>query len=328
MDRSEKITVLLPLYNGQRFLRKAIDSILAQTYSHFQLLIIDDGSTDESVSIVKSYSDPRIHLLHNESNIGLAATLNRGLQEAKTVWVARHDQDDISFKDRFARQLAYLKKHPDTVLLGGQGTMIDEGGRFQRPLYVPSDRLAVQFRACFGNPFLHGSVVMNREVVLNEFGGYKKNGSDCEDFELWTRMLQKNKKITNLKNRLIYYRQHPNSMRAAVVGKTNFDFKECLKANLFSLLGESDEIYEVSNRIWAFILKTQYIEGGAVSLRDVLAIRKAILLFNSKYNLSKSIPLRKEKARLHLVSMLHSSGLGVTFRYAVRGFFRSIFLGK
>jgi len=111
------ISVLLPIYNGAPYLVEAIDSVLNQTWKDFELIVINDGSTDDSAAIVHGYDDPRIRYYEHE-NIGLAATLNRGIDLAVGEFIARQDQDDISKPERFARQIVYLTAHPECVLIG------------------------------------------------------------------------------------------------------------------------------------------------------------------------------------------------------------------
>lgn len=324
-----ELTVLLPVYNGEAYLREAIDSILEQTFDDFELLIVNDASQDESVAIIESYTDKRIRLLHNETNLGLAATLNRGLAEARSRWVARHDQDDISHKERLAHQMAYVRKHPETVLLGAQAMMIDEAGRIHRPVYVPRDPYAIRLRACFGNPVLHGTVLYDRDVVLYRYGGYDPNFPNCEDFEFWSRMLRDGVCLRNLRHSLLKYRQHGGSMRSAISGRKNEDYRLTLEANLRHILGEIPEIERISLRVWSFVLKTQYYEGGSVMQHDILAVINVIKHFDRLHPArARSLSLRMEKLRLFLVACLHAHGFGVSFRYAFRGVLRTLFRGS
>src|ERR1043165_9066720 len=123
---SPHVTVLMAVYNGEPFLAKAIDSILAQTYEDFELLVVDDGSTDATPDIVRSYGDRRVRTVRNPRNIGLARSLNVGLAEARGALVARHDADDLSYPDRFRRQVEFLAAHPDVAVLGTRFDSIDQ----------------------------------------------------------------------------------------------------------------------------------------------------------------------------------------------------------
>ena len=110
VNRFPKISVLMPVYNGDKYLKKSINSILRQTFDDFELIIINDGSTDLSLSIIKSYQDKRIKIINNSKNIGIAYSLNKGLNKANGDYIARQDQDDISHPERFMCQVNYLKK--------------------------------------------------------------------------------------------------------------------------------------------------------------------------------------------------------------------------
>ena len=110
------ITVLMPVYNAERFLAEAIESVLQQTFTQFEFLIIDDGSTDSSPEIVRSYSDPRIRFLQNEQNLGITATLNKGIELAQADLIARMDADDICYPDRLQKQMEFVAAHPDGAL--------------------------------------------------------------------------------------------------------------------------------------------------------------------------------------------------------------------
>ena len=112
------ITVLMPVYNGAKYLNEAIDSILNQTFSDFELLIIDDGSTDQSIDLIKAYNDPRIKLIVNKKNIGQSATLNKGLELARGKYIARMDQDDISMPERLKKQMGFMDEYPKFAVPG------------------------------------------------------------------------------------------------------------------------------------------------------------------------------------------------------------------
>ena len=113
-----KVTVLMPVYNGEKYLKEAITSILLQTFDDFEFLIINDGSSDASVDIIQSFRDPRIRLVHNDTNIGLIATLNKGLKLAHGKYVARMDQDDISLPRRLEKQTYFMDNNPDVGVCG------------------------------------------------------------------------------------------------------------------------------------------------------------------------------------------------------------------
>jgi len=183
-----KVTVLMSVYNGARFLREAVDSILAQTMPDFEFLIIDDGSTDETLSILASYHDPRIRIVRQE-NQGLAAALNRGLQMASAELVARMDADDIALPDRLATQLAAYERlgHPD--VLGGAVEVISEAGASLKVVRFPQSHEAIVHNLVHGGAaFAHPTVLYKRQAVLQR-GGYDTFFcTSTEDYDLWLQM--------------------------------------------------------------------------------------------------------------------------------------------
>ncbi len=132
-----KVTVLLPVYNGARFLRQAIDSVLSQTWKDFELLVVNDGSTDGTAAILESYSDPRIRILSNVQNIGLTLSLNKGLQSARGEYIARIDADDIALPIRLEKQVSYLDQHPEVGLVATGVKVIDERGHVTGSYQAP-----------------------------------------------------------------------------------------------------------------------------------------------------------------------------------------------
>ncbi len=205
------ISVILPVYNCPAYVGLAIESIINQTFKNFELLVIDDGSTDDTSSVLKKYSDPRIrHIRHD--NRGLAGTLNVGIELALGKYIARQDQDDISLPDRLERQFAYMEQHSDCALLG-TWAQIMEGDRlvdrFHRHPTVPS---AIKYALLLNNPFVHSSVIFRTEVA-RKLGGYTTDPSrqPPEDFEFWSRIARV-ATIANLPEILLHYREVPGSM--------------------------------------------------------------------------------------------------------------------
>lgn len=202
-----KVTVLMPVYNAGLFLRETIESILCQTWSDFEFLIINDGSTDSSREIILSFDDPRIRLVDNQSNIGLTKSLNRGLQLAIGEYVARQDADDISYRKRFERQVKFMSSHPEVVLLGTRARAINEKGKPQREdlLRIPVGSLAIRWYLIFQNAFIHSSVMFRRSIIWEKLGGYDESFERAQDYELWSRTAR-SFKVDNLADVLIDHR--------------------------------------------------------------------------------------------------------------------------
>ncbi len=209
-----RVTVLLATYNDEPFLGAAIDSVLAQTFSDFELLVVIDASTDRSRDIVESYRDAHVRLLVNETNIGLAASLNRGLAIIASDYVARLDGNDLCFPERLARQAAYLDAHPEVAVVGSQATLIDVAGRSIGKLRRPVTDLGMRWHRIFGSPLIHSSVMFRRTIVWDALGGYDGRFRFGEDFELWNR-LAKEHAMRNLPEALVAYRDDPCSITGA-----------------------------------------------------------------------------------------------------------------
>ncbi|WP_347160183.1 glycosyltransferase family 2 protein [Pontibacter chitinilyticus] len=201
-----KVTVLMPVYNSARFLREAIDSILQQTFTDFEFLIIDDGSTDESIAIVQSYTDPRIRFLQNARNMGISPTLNKGIALAAAPYIARMDADDISYPDRLQKQYNYLQAHPDCAMVSCLVRVITEDGRFVRQDLFHSQYFYYNLTfICW----IYHPTVMYRKDAVQEVGMY--TAAYSEDFELFWQLSRKYK-FYNLPEVLLDYRQTSQSL--------------------------------------------------------------------------------------------------------------------
>lgn len=221
-NNSPFISVLLPVYNAGKFLHESIESILNQTFSDFELIIINDGSKDNSKEIINSFKDTRIVFIDQE-NIGLAASLNKGLGLAKGKFIVRQDNDDISLPQRFEKQLIYFEKNPKVELLGTAAEIVDElgrpTGRFHRH---SSDSLTLKFALLFNNPYVHSSV-MFRKNVIERTGVYSTDNSVFEDYDLWSR-IARIAEVSNLEECLVKYREVLTGM-----SKSAGDYKEKVK---------------------------------------------------------------------------------------------------
>lgn len=212
--KAPKVTVLMAVYNGERFLSEAVESILAQTFRDFEFLIINDGSTDRTRYILASYNDPRIRIVDNEQNIGLTKSLNRGLALARGEYIARQDADDRSHSSRLEKQVSFMDEHPNVVLLGTQAVTIDESGiRFRnKPMMnKATSALAIRWQLLFDSAFIHTSVMFRRRVIYDLLGGYDENLNKNQDMELWCRVAGKHE-VANLPEILVEYRYTVDSI--------------------------------------------------------------------------------------------------------------------
>lgn len=199
------ISVLLPIYNAEKYLQQCLDSVFAQSYPNFELLVINDGSTDNSEKIIERYTDHRLVYLKNETNLGIAQALNRGIAQSRGQYIARIDADDMMLPERLAKQVAYMETHSDCVLLGSGHYLVNENGlpfdKFMPPTEHGEIVTSLLFYNCFSHP-----TVMYRTKQAKELQ-YSTNFKHCEDYELWLR-IAKTGKVANLPEALTQYRIH------------------------------------------------------------------------------------------------------------------------
>jgi len=199
----------MPAYNCASFIGAAIESVLAQTFSQFELLVIDDGSTDRTSEIVSGYvdSDTRIRLISRDHQ-GIVETLNYGLEQARGCYLARLDSDDISSQHRLEVQKNFLEAWPEVVLIGSAYTLIDQIGARVQVSYMPQSDVAIRWHSLFHSPFAHSSVMLRLDVLRRYGLGYNPAMQEAEDYELWSKLLQHGQGC-NLREPLVQYRRHP-----------------------------------------------------------------------------------------------------------------------
>jgi glycosyltransferase involved in cell wall biosynthesis len=214
------VSVILPTYNAAAYLGKAIESILAQSYSNFELIIINDGSSDNTAALLTQYGDPRILVIH-QPNLGLPKALNAGIQIAKGKYLARQDADDVSLPERLAQQVSFMEKNPSCALLGtwtnimiakdiGSGNLSSQPSGRQHQ--HPTVNGALQVLLLMNNQFVHSSVMI-RMACLKTIGLYSEDPEyfPPEDYDLWLRIAQQYS-IANLPQVLLEYLEVPTSI--------------------------------------------------------------------------------------------------------------------
>lgn len=214
MTSPPPLTVLMPVRNGARHVREAIDSVLAQSFGDFELVVVDDGSADETPAILTDYAvrDPRLRLIRNETSVGVANALNRGLAAVRSPIVARMDADDVCLPGRFERQLEVLEARPDVGVLGCQTRFIDEDGSLspQAPWEQPTSFGVLVWHLLYSSPICHPSATYRTEVV-RAVGGYRAEYPN-EDTDLWSRLVLETR-LVNLDETLLDYRMPPDVHR-------------------------------------------------------------------------------------------------------------------
>ncbi len=281
-----RVTVLMPAYNAEKYIAEAIQSILDQTYSNFEFLIINDGSTDRTSTIIKGFDDPRIRLLE-QSREGICNTLNRGLRKAKGFYIARFDADDISLPERLSKQVQFLDQNPDYILVGCDAEYISESGEhlfdFQCAGHTHDEIIKHIYIDC---PFIHSGVMYRKQDVLDA-GGYSPEAHNFEDYLLWAKMAGTGL-FSNLSEQLIKVRFNPNSstMDERWRGRRFRELKKGIIQRKQISKEEGEELLAIINR-----QNTQRIKEGAY-----------YALVGKKFLLNNHQPA---KARIHLAKAIH-----------------------
>jgi glycosyltransferase involved in cell wall biosynthesis len=206
------VSVVMPTYNGERFLRLAIESILSQTFQGFELIVIDDGSNDGTPGILSEFKDNRIVILKNERNLGIAGATNRGLAAARSQYVALQDHDDISLPHRLQTEVEFLEAHPEIAIIGSAATLIDDDSTAYADFPLPCDEIDIKWRLLFaGDPFHYTSIMARRSALL-DIGGYGEDPSFqfSEAYDPLSRLAMRYH-IANLPEPLVLWRRHADA---------------------------------------------------------------------------------------------------------------------
>lgn len=216
----KKISVLMSVYNGEKYLKDSIQSILSQTYKNFVFIIIDDHSSDKSFDIIKSFRDKRIHVIKNSKHRGLTYSLNKALKLSNSTYIARMDADDISLPKRLETQVHYLENHPKVVMVGSWVDLIDKNNNKIRQLRLPISYEEIKRSILFFNPFIHPTVMI-RKSILDKVGKYDEKLDGAEDYDLFLRIASKYR-VVNLRKTLVKFRKFNNSTTWNKMKKTEY----------------------------------------------------------------------------------------------------------
>jgi glycosyltransferase involved in cell wall biosynthesis len=207
-----KVTVLLPVYNAGAPLGPALESVMRQNFSDYEILVIDDASTDDSLQRIRRYEiqDPRIRVIAHRTNRGLAATLNEGLEASGGVYVARMDQDDESLPERLAVQVAFLDANPDCAVVGTYVYHMGATRSHDRLVEMPVEADAIAATLPKYNCMYHPATMLRRRAIL-DLGGYREQFKNAEDYDLWLRV-SRSHTIANIPAPLLRYRFSTSGM--------------------------------------------------------------------------------------------------------------------
>jgi GT2 family glycosyltransferase len=207
VSQTPALSVVIAVFDGERFLRETLDSVLEQSFADFELIVVDDGSTDASPEILADYGarDPRLRS-HRQANQGASASLNVGIGLARAPLIARLDADDLALPGRFERQVRFLDENPAVGMVGGQATIVDDEGREVAPARYPLADSEIRQAFAATTPFIHSAVTM-RKAVFDQAGRYRVAFDNAEDLDLWLRIAER-AELANLPDLVVAYRIH------------------------------------------------------------------------------------------------------------------------
>lgn len=318
------VTVLMPVFNGEQYISKAIESILNQTYQNFELLIIDDGSNDRTIAEIKAFSDRRIKLVCNEQNIGIASTLNKGITLSEYDLIARMDADDICFPTRLEKQVVFMQENPHCALVSTWAIEVNEQEEFIN-LEKPLDK-HLYYNLIFENCIYHPTVLFRKQNVIS-VGGY--NVKHAEDYDLWCRLSRKFK-VNCIEEPLLkyrikspsgevrdYFKKHDDEKDAIVIKNIKYylgdkvsimdseindlslNFNSLIEHNNVKNLYNSFALLKVINNL---ILKKENINKNEINIKSALRSKNQYLYQLCAHQM-------KIRSALHLAYLLKSTSL-------------------
>lgn len=261
--KAPKVSIVMSVYNCERYVGEAVKSMLQQTFSDFEFIIVNDGSTDQTPEILRQFDDPRI-LVIDQRNSGLTVSLNRGIRLAKGEYIARMDADDLSEPERLEKQVEALDRNPGIGVVSCWYKVIDENGFLLAYKRLPNDVKQLAKLLMRDNPICHGSVMM-RKRAIQTVGLYNENLRYAQDYELWLRMLRQGYGFYVIPEFLYSYRISPDSVSKLYVQEKYAALIRKGKQKVFHL-PEVTTIYRLSARrkraLYYYALGTLKLEGG------------------------------------------------------------------
>lgn len=293
------ISIILPAYNAECFLKEAIDSILAQTYTNFELIVLNDGSTDRTEEIILSYDDPRIRYVKNDTNLKLIKTLNKGIDLARGKYIARMDADDISLPTRLEKEYEFMEAHPDAGACSSKVYHL-RGNIIKKGHYYPcTSPVACRFCSIFRTPLSHPASFFKADVLRSLKYDESNSALHIEAFVLWGNMALKNIPMHVLDCRLLYYRDNDQSICHTYTDIQLYNHKARVKYMFEKLLNISvnskdiDVLYDNESKFSFYEVRqaigmvdlayTKYIADNKVSKSELSEVKKA------KYAIKRNI---------------------------------------
>jgi glycosyltransferase involved in cell wall biosynthesis len=298
----------MPVYNAEKWLTQSVNSILGQTLTNWELIIVNDGSTDGSAQLLEQFSDPRIRVLH-QANAGVSAALNKALEYCNAPYIARQDADDVSKPDRLLKTFQYLEENESIGLVGCHADVIDEFGNLRTHLQHPTSDAVIRYQMLWDSAFV-SSTTMFRKSCIDEVGNFYTGNDRFVDFDMWSR-ISKNYRLANIPEALLYYREltsglshvtKNSSQRVMNQRKVNIGilFPDFIEAELVGLARSGfertsiDSVREIKKIFLRF--NTRFKELGASS-SEMEAINKDLIRRLEAFQFIKS----SKNAELNLV---------------------------
>lgn len=273
----------MSVYNGEKYLKEAIDSILRQTYRDFEFLIINDASRDSSRDIILGYDDPRIKLVDNKVNLGLTASLNKGLQLAKGKYIARMDADDISLQERFSNQIKYMDENSETGLCG---TWFITFGLKNMMVKTISDPDLLASTLLIKNQVGHPTAMIRKSVLEKYNLSYDESLQTSQDYNLWLK-ISRVSRVTNLAKPLLMYRVHPRQI-INVCKESSKPYTHAARTNYLRSLG-----LDVNTELDEILYKSYFnIELSINEIKILKGFFEEIILFNKQVKIYKHSTLK------------------------------------
>jgi len=287
----------MSVYNGAKFLAQAIDSILAQTFTDFEFIIIDDASSDDSLHIINSYKDSRIVLLQNTKNIGLTKSLNIGIAKAKGKYIARMDADDISMPKRLEKQFGFMEEHPEFAFCGTRAKTINDVGKEISFFKPPTDSSKILALLLFKNCLYHSSLIIRTKKLLQVLG-YNETYKYAQDYKLYLELFKNKCYGTNLKEQLLVYRVLDSN-----ISHTNSDKQDDLACSVIKTALQ--DCYEISvstqliKKIRSAIIYRERL-GQINTVEAIIYLRSLYKQFQKQFN-HNSVALKEMRTLVNLV---------------------------
>lgn len=277
---SPSVSVLMSVYNGETYLAEAIESILTQSFSDFEFIIINDGSTDRSSDILRKYADndQRIIIIEH-NNIGLTKSLNTGIKKARGTYIARMDADDISEKRRFETQVNILKNHPEIGVIGTSAKIIDENGNVKRVCNQIEPHNKIITKILSDNKFIHGSIMI-RKSILDVAGPYNESYIYAQDYELILR-LSNFCKIANTSQKLYRWRENYISGISVVKRRIQINYRDLARDSFMRNTSQSSDTKKIIALNWLNNPKDQILSAHLKRITDDLSTPNKLILKNT-----------------------------------------------